>query len=147
MDKKEKESLNDIALGNSTNNEEQFDKCTLDVEQEMRDGTLRTTCGFRTQDGFCLNKDRCAYHLSEKYISDYDPNEKPTVELLLQLFKKADKELTKADVLAMIPEDEMQSFKFFDEKNKDGLSAFVVDRKGNIFNLRTGQIIRRNLKM
>ena len=116
---------------------EEFDRCTLKGSH----------CGLRASGSLCLSKERCIHHLSEKWISIYDLNDKPTVESLTKLLRKTDKGLTKAEILAIIPKDEMETYTYMTEEKKERLSAFVVDFKGNILNLRNLNTIRRNFKL
>jgi hypothetical protein len=137
MDESENDKEISHEFENKEENEVNFDICTLEDHD----------CGFKTMDGLCLQKYRCAYQLSEKWISIHDPNDKPTVEALLELIKKHGKLTTKGEILAIIPEDERAYYPCLDEKKKEGRSFLVIDYKGNIINVRTWQVIRHNLKL
>jgi hypothetical protein len=128
---------NEIALESNDRSLEEFDRCTLESSH----------CGHRASGSFCLSKERCIHHLSEKWISIHDLNDKPTIESLREFLKKTEKGFTREEILAMIPKDEMETYTYTTEEKKERLSAFVVDFKGNIFNLRNLNTIRRNLKL
>lgn len=114
-----------------------YDKCTLESYH----------CGHRASSDLCLLKERCCHQLSEKWLSIHDVNDKPTVESLTEFLKKTENGYTREEIFAMIPKDEMETYTYTTQEKKERLSAFVVDFKGNVFNLRTMKAIRRNLKL
>jgi len=119
----------DIELGNTPENLEKFDKCTLNEHY----------CGFKTKDGFCLNKDRCAYKLSEKYFQKLTES---TIETILRLLKEG-KIKTYNDILAITPESEIETEIIRDSENKPIKKLYIVDSKGNVLDVFKLRIIRR----
>lgn len=137
VSEKENKNVKDMQIGNDPENFVIFDKCTLEIGK----------CGFCSKDGFCLSKDRCAYSLFEKYVSKLKPNEKTTIEIILETIRKRGKGLTKEELFAIIPESELEEYLTTDKSGKRCRSFFVVDAKGNILNLKNGNEIRRNRKL
>jgi hypothetical protein len=121
------EGLNNVDIGNTEENLVKFDKCTLDEHE----------CGFKTKDGFCLQKERCAYQLSEKWISIHAPNEKSTIETILEIEKKHERPLKPQEIYAITPKDELDP----------ETERYIIDFKGNVFDIKKHRIIRRNLKI
>jgi predicted CopG family antitoxin len=136
MNESGNKNMKDVQIGNDPENLAIFDKCTLEIGK----------CGFCTQDGFCLSKDRCGYSLFEKYVSKLKPNEKSTIEIILETIRKRGKGLTMEELFAIIPEEELEEYICTNKENKRFRSFFVVDAKGNILNLKNGNEIRRNFR-
>lgn len=111
---------------NEEENLDEFDKCTIE----------NCTCGYRGGNEVCLHKERCAYQLSEKWLSIHDPNEKSTIETILAIEKKRGKSLSFQEILAITPTHEIDQ-----EKHR-----YIIDSKGNIFDMKKHRIIRHNLK-
>lgn len=104
-----------------------YDKCTLELRY----------CGNRISGGLCLSKDRCAYHLSEKWLSSHVPKEKSTIETIIEIESKRNKSLTTEEVLAMTPNEEID--------NETG--RYIIDFKGNVFDIKKHRVIQRNFKL
>jgi hypothetical protein len=122
---------------NEEENLDEFNKCTIE----------NCHCGYKGENDLCLHKERCAYQLSEKWISIHAPNEKSTIEIISETIKKHGKCPTQAELFAIIPKAELEEFVGTDRSGKRFRSFFVVDTKGNILNLRNGNEIRRNWKL
>jgi hypothetical protein len=111
---------------------ENNDLCSLALNKNSN-----FTCGFLGLNCTCNNKDRCAYKLSEHYFKPYNKNEKSTIETIREIEKKYDKILKPNEILAITPKTEIL--------NEKGL-IFIIDKKGNILNLRNHNQICRNFK-
>lgn len=123
-------AINEIELGNSPEILELFDKCTLNCHY----------CGFKTKDGFCLQKDRCSYKLSEKY---FEKPEDSTVEVILKLLQK--RTLKISEILAITPLNELRTIREF-INGKLVIKNYIVDSKGYIFDLNNLRLIAKPLK-
>jgi hypothetical protein len=126
MNQKNKD-LKDMEIGNDAENLEKFDRCTLTEHY----------CGFKTKDGFCLSKTRCAYSQFEQWTSKLSPNERSTIEEILFIENKHGKPMKTQEILAITPQDEIDP-----ETHR-----YIVDAKGNIFDIKMHHIIRHNLKL
>jgi hypothetical protein len=133
----ENKDLNDVEIGNDAENLEQFDRCTLTEHY----------CGFKTKDGFCLSKTRCAYSQFEQWTSKTTLNERSTIEEILFIENKHGRSLNSQEILSMTPKDELMHEVATDSEGKTKSYFFIVDAKGNVFDIVKHRIIKRNLKL
>lgn len=117
-------------MSESTNlfpNEMENDICTI----------KECNCMYRTGKTFCSHKGTCAFSLSSKWLSSQKPNEKSTIEKIIEMESKLDRRLLPKELEGIIPQSEIET----------ETHTFVIDLNGNIFNSRTNRIIRRNYKI
>jgi hypothetical protein len=92
--------------------------------------TLEVVCGHLGKNKACLNKDRCTYKLSEKYLSLLKES---TIEYILRIEGKLNRKLSKAEIILITPLAEIEG-------------NLIIDSKGNIMNLNSLKVIRRVYK-
>lgn len=119
--------MNEETMNDSTYlfpNEVENDICTI----------KECSCKYRTGINLCSHEGTCAFSLSSKWLSSHKPNEKSTIEKILEQEKKLNRPLMPIELEAIIPESEIER-----ETN-----AFAIDFKGNIFSIKRNRVIGRN---